>query len=67
MTPQEACEEAVRRIIEKHDNIKDLQVGFLALNKYGEYGAYSIHKGFSYALHTKEKSGLIDSRFEIKT
>jgi N4-(beta-N-acetylglucosaminyl)-L-asparaginase len=28
----------------------DFQVGFLALNKHGEYGAYALQKGFSYAV-----------------
>src|SRR5690606_21860752 len=39
-TPQEACEEAVRRLISKNKNIKDIQAGFLPMNKDGEYGAY---------------------------
>ena len=29
---------------------KDLQVGFLALRRSGEIGAYAIQKGFSYAV-----------------
>lgn len=50
-TPQQACEEAVRRIVKKHpDGAARLQVGFLALNRDGEVGAYAIHKGFSYAV-----------------
>ena len=47
-SPQEACEEAIRRIVAKGDRYKDFQVGYLALNKAGEIGAYSIHSGFSY-------------------
>ncbi|PCH92254.1 MAG: glycosylasparaginase [Bacteroidetes bacterium] len=50
MTPQEACEEAVGRIAAKQD-YKSFQIGYLAINKAGEYGAYSIQKGFNYALH----------------
>jgi N4-(beta-N-acetylglucosaminyl)-L-asparaginase len=50
-TPQEACEEAVRRIQTKHANYKDFQVGYLAINKAGEIGAYAIHPGFTYSLH----------------
>ena len=48
---QEACEEAVRRIQLKHANYKDFQVGYLAINKAGEIGAYAIHPGFTYSLH----------------
>jgi len=49
-TPQEACEEAVKRIAKKQD-YKDFQVGYLAINKQGEVGAYSIQEGFNYAIH----------------
>jgi N4-(beta-N-acetylglucosaminyl)-L-asparaginase len=48
--PQEACEEAVNRIIAKQE-YKDMQVGYLAIDKEGNYGAYAIHPGFNYALH----------------
>jgi hypothetical protein len=30
---------------------KEVQVGFLALNKDGEYGAYCLQKGFTFAVH----------------
>jgi N4-(beta-N-acetylglucosaminyl)-L-asparaginase len=48
--PQEACEEAIKRIIRKHANHKDFQVGILAMNTKGETGAHGMHKGFTYAL-----------------
>lgn len=62
LSPQQACEEAIRRIISKQ-NYKDAQVGYLAINKHGEYGAYSIKKGFKYALYYKRKNTLLDSEF----
>jgi N4-(beta-N-acetylglucosaminyl)-L-asparaginase len=50
-SPQEACEEAVRRIVKKRpDGARELQVGFLALRRDGECGAHAIQKGFSYAV-----------------
>lgn len=63
--PQEACKAAVQRIIDKHEDVSNLQVGFLALNKYGEYGAYSIHKGFTYALHTSTTNTLLPSEHKL--
>ncbi|MBT4473454.1 MAG: N(4)-(beta-N-acetylglucosaminyl)-L-asparaginase [Bacteroidetes bacterium] len=42
-SPQEACEQAILRIIEKTPNFEDFQVGYIAVNKKGETGAYSIH------------------------
>ena len=48
-TPQQACEEAATRIVKKQD-YKEVQVGFLATNRQGEVGAYSIQPGFSYTI-----------------
>ena len=48
---QEACEEAVRRVIRKRpDATKQMQVAFLALRRDGQVGAYAIQKGFNYAV-----------------
>src|SRR5581483_2810408 len=50
-TPRDACREAVTRIMKRqasHD--PDFQVGFLALNRAGEVGAFAVQKGFSYAV-----------------
>jgi len=60
LSPEQACKEAVMRIIRKKPAIaKEIQVGFLAINKKGEYGAYAIQKGFSYAVCTEKKNDLI--------
>lgn len=63
-SPQEACEEAIKRIIKrKPETAEKIQVGFLAINKKGEYGAYAIQSGFSYAVCNAEKQDLLlDSR-----
>lgn len=54
-SPADACREAVMRIIKnKKDKAKNIQVAFLAINKNGEYGAYAVQKGFTYALYTNE-------------
>ena len=48
-TPQQACEEAVKRVVKKSGNrFKGFQVGFIAINKQGITGSYCIHEGFSY-------------------
>ncbi len=65
-TPQEACEEAVRRLIAKNSNIKDIQAGFLAMNKEGEVGAFAVHPGFNFAKATRETNNLIDSDSHFK-
>lgn len=61
-SPQEACQEAVERIVRKYPkDYKNLQVGFLALSKTGEYGAYAVHQGFNYAVKSKTQEELIDA------
>ena len=55
-SPQEACEEAIKRIVNKpNSNYKNFQVGYIAINKKGETGHYSIHDGFSM---TKFQNGI---------
>jgi N4-(beta-N-acetylglucosaminyl)-L-asparaginase len=65
MSPQEACEEAADRIIKKY-NYKELQVGYLALNKKGEHGAYSVQTGFNYTLYQKQKNQIFEAESFIK-
>lgn len=61
-SPQEACEEAVRRLAAKNaSQIADMQVGFLAINKDGEFGAYAVHPGFNFAMHHSEAKILKDA------
>jgi N4-(beta-N-acetylglucosaminyl)-L-asparaginase len=62
--PEQACRKAVERVVKRTpDRNKVGQVGFLALSKAGEYGAYSIHPGFSFAV----KSGNEETIQEAKS
>ncbi len=65
-TPHEACKEAVDRVVKKHADLTNLQVGFLALNKNGEVGGYSVYAGFNYAVHTRSQNELIDAKYDKK-
>lgn len=58
--PQEACEEAVHRIMDRMPT-DDLQVGYLALSRSGEAGGHAIHGRFNYALTTSAGGALIDA------
>jgi N4-(beta-N-acetylglucosaminyl)-L-asparaginase len=53
-TPQEACEEGVKRIMAKNEGRDDFQIGFIAINKNGETGGYCIQPGFSYRTYSEE-------------
>ncbi len=65
LSPQEACEEAVKRIKKKFElrnmDMKETQIGFIALNKNGEVGAFCLQKGFNYAVKDNSRNELIDS------
>ena len=65
-SPQQACEEAVKRIyknfVNQNRNVKDTQIGFIAINKFGETGAFCLQKGFNYAVHTQENNVLMDAK-----
>jgi N4-(beta-N-acetylglucosaminyl)-L-asparaginase len=64
-SPQEACELAVKRIVKNQPSkSKEIQVGFLAINKNGEVGAYALQKGFTYAVYSNEIQNKI---FESKS
>ena len=64
-SPQEACEEGIARIV-KNQNYKDMQIGYLAINKKGEHGAYAVHPWFNYALHQGGENRMIDSLSYLK-
>ena len=55
-SPEAACKEGVERIIKRNPSkAKEVQVGFLALNKKGEFGAYCLQKGFTYAVRNNKE------------
>ncbi len=52
--PEGACRLAVERIVKKQPaKSKDIQVGFLAITKNGEHGAFALQKGFTYAVYSQ--------------
>jgi hypothetical protein len=50
---------AIKRI-SKQKNAKEIQIGFLALGKNGEVGAYSLHPGFNYAIHDDKGNNMVE-------
>ncbi|MET0243578.1 MAG: N(4)-(beta-N-acetylglucosaminyl)-L-asparaginase [Flavitalea sp.] len=63
-SPELACKKAVERIIRRNPvKAKEIQVGFLALNNKGEYGAYALQKGFTYSV----KSGKEEKIYKAKS
>ncbi|MFT3825297.1 MAG: N(4)-(beta-N-acetylglucosaminyl)-L-asparaginase [Chitinophagaceae bacterium] len=61
--PEAACKEAVERIISRNPaKAKEIQVGFLALSKTGEFGAYALQKGFTYAVRNGKEETLYNAK-----
>jgi N4-(beta-N-acetylglucosaminyl)-L-asparaginase len=67
--PEAACRIAVERIVRNQPKkSKEIQVGFLALNKHGEYGAYCLQTGFNYAIMSKDvPNSLFDGKAYYKS
>lgn len=49
-SPQEACQELIRRVVTRNQPNADFQLAFIAMNHKGEVGAACIEPGFEYAL-----------------
>ena len=65
--PEMACKLADEWIISKHRDVNGLQCGFIAINKNGQVGGYSVYNGFNYAYkNSQENSQLIDAAFDRK-
>ncbi len=69
-SPKAACKEAVNRVVKltanRKKNLKDIQVGFIALNKKGEYGSYCVQNGFNYAVYDAKGNNLINADSYMK-
>lgn len=68
MSPQQACEAAVKRLVKVRPAtaLPDIQAGFIAINKKGEYGCYSLQKEFTMAVRTQARSQVIEAPYYLK-
>lgn len=58
--PEEACRLAIERLVKINpEKARDFQVGFIALNKYGEYGSYAVNPGFVFSVTTEPGNGKV--------
>lgn len=63
-SPETACKKAVERIVKRDkEKAKTLQVGFLAMNKKGQYGAYAIQKGFVFSVKSNNENQIHPSKY----
>ena len=67
-SPEMACRKAVERIVNRNpEKAKTFQVGFLALNKNGDYGAYAIQKGFVFCVKSNGEEKIYPSKYMFDT
>ncbi|MFN5307840.1 MAG: N(4)-(beta-N-acetylglucosaminyl)-L-asparaginase [Candidatus Kapaibacterium sp.] len=62
-TAQQACIMAAKRLAQQQKDWSEYQVGFIALDIHGNYGAFSLKHGFQYALSTTEGHQLCDAQY----
>ncbi|MEO6732680.1 MAG: N(4)-(beta-N-acetylglucosaminyl)-L-asparaginase [Ferruginibacter sp.] len=63
-SPEMACKKAIERIIKRDPaKAKKLQVGFLAINKKGQYGAYAVQKGFVFAVKSNNENKIHNAKY----
>jgi N4-(beta-N-acetylglucosaminyl)-L-asparaginase len=63
LSPEQACKKTLERLIRMRGNkVRDLQVGFIALNRKGEFGAYALQTGFTYAVQTRKGSRIYKAK-----
>jgi N4-(beta-N-acetylglucosaminyl)-L-asparaginase len=65
--PSDACKQAVEQIKRKlelrNKNPRDVQIGFIAINKLGEYGAFALQQGFNFAVKSKTETKLVEANY----
>jgi N4-(beta-N-acetylglucosaminyl)-L-asparaginase len=66
-TPETACKKAIERIVKRDpQKASTIQVGFIAINKKGEYGAYAIQKGFVYSVKSNNENQIHTSKYLLE-
>jgi isoaspartyl peptidase/L-asparaginase-like protein (Ntn-hydrolase superfamily) len=68
MTPDQACKEAIKRILKKYPELKNkgALAGYVALNMNGEIGGYSIDKGFTISASDMNEDFIITPDYYLR-
>ncbi len=67
-SPEEACKEALERIVMKYWKKKEnhFQVGLVAINLAGDYAGYSILPAYTYAVNIDGESHMIEAPYLLE-
>lgn len=67
-SPAEACREAVLHIARlRGDAVRDAQVGFLAIDKDGDFGAFALMPGFTFAVTDPQGRTVLHKAASLRT
>lgn len=62
-SPEEACKQAVGRLVSmRQQKLGDIQLCFLAMDRFGAFGAYSLRPGFTFAVRSRQEEKLYKSK-----
>ena len=65
--PQDACRLATERVVQKNPQWREFQVGFIAVDKQGRVGGYSLQPGFDYAVHDGNANRMVKAVSRISS
>ena len=65
-SPDSACKLALERVLKKEKSKPDYQIGLIAINKAGDFGAYAVFEGFKMAICKNNELLVEDSKYFYK-
>ncbi len=65
LSPEKACKEAIKRLL-KIPSTEPFQVGYIAINKKGEIGAWSLRPGFMVSIQSAQGFQVFESKSLLK-
>ncbi len=64
LSPTEACRESIRRMVEEtNDGEASFSDNAVAINARGEYGSFSVRRGYSYTIHNPDGRQQVDGEY----
>lgn len=63
LSPEEACKKAIGRLVSMRKNkLGDVQVCFLAIDKTGAFGGFSLRPGFTYSVRSRQEEKVFKAK-----
>jgi len=63
LSPEEACKKAIGRLVSlRKDKLGDIQVCFLAIDRSGSFGGFSLRPGFTYSVRSAKEEKIYKAK-----